>query len=281
MNKINSRTWQTLTVILVIIGVLIMALSGSMGRLVGKALDPLVGVQSWFATRFQVMVEFFTVPTDINSLRTENTALKNEVSQLQSEILELKQQLAETDILYALLDFARSKPQNQYIAASVIGRDPSPFLNYIIIDQGSDNGVYKGMPVVTQQGLVGRIDAVTASAARVQLITDPGSVVNVTLQESKAEGQIVGSITGDVFLQMVDTSITIPEGDLALTSGLGGSYPAEIILGQVFSPEVKQGELFQSASVQPAVDFASLKAVLVISNFTAVDIVPLVPTEAP
>ena len=84
MNKINSRTWQTLTVILVIIGVLIMALSGSMGRLVGKALDPLVGVQSWFATRFQVMVEFFTVPTDINSLRTENTALKNEVSQLQS-----------------------------------------------------------------------------------------------------------------------------------------------------------------------------------------------------
>ena len=120
--------------------------------------------------------------------------MKNEVSQLQSEILQLKQQLAETDVLYALLDFARSKPQNQYIAASVIGKDPSPFLNYIIIDQGSDNGVYKGMPVVTQQGLVGRIDAVTASAARVQLITDPGSVVNVTLQESKAEGQIVGSI---------------------------------------------------------------------------------------
>jgi len=101
MNKISARTWQTLTVILVIIGVLVMALSGSMGRLVGKALDPLVGVQSWFATRFQVMVEFFTVPTDINSLRTENSTLKNEVSQLQSEILQLKQQLAETDVLYA------------------------------------------------------------------------------------------------------------------------------------------------------------------------------------
>lgn len=281
MKKISGRTWQLLTIILIIIGVLVISLSGMMGTMVGKAIDPVVGVQKWFSTRFNAMVEFFTVPADVNTIRQENAMLKNEVSQLQSEILELKQQLAETEILYALLDFARSKPENTYIAASVIGKDPSPFINYIIIDHGSDRGIMKGMPVVTQQGLVGRVDAVTATAARVQLITDPNSIVNVHLQDGNAEGQVVGSITGDLFLQMIETSIIISDGDLALTSGLGGAFPSEIIIGQVVSPEIKEGELFQSASIQPAVDFLTLNAVLVISNFTAVDIEPLIPTEIP
>lgn len=257
-----------------------MSLSGLMGSLIGRAINPIIGAQSWFATRFNAMVEFFTVPQDVTTIRQENATLKNEVSELQSEILQLNQQLAETEILYALLDFARSKPENTYIAASVIGKDPSPFLNYIIIDHGSDSGIVKGMPVVTQQGLVGRVDAVTATAARIQLITDPNSVVNVKLQESNAEGQVTGSITGDLLLEMVDTSIVIPDGDLALTSGLGGSYPSEIIIGQVISPEIREGELFQSASIQSAVDFLTLRAVLVISNFQAFDISPLIPPEA-
>jgi rod shape-determining protein MreC len=281
MKKISVRSWQSFTIVLIIIGVLVLAMSGLLGQIVGKAVDPLVGVQGWFSTRFQAMVEFFTIPKDAATLRQQNAGLQNEVSQLQSEVLQLKQQLAETDILYALLDFARSKPENTYIAASVIGRDPSPFLNYIILDHGSDNGILKGMPVVTQQGLVGRVDAVTATAARVQLITDPGSIVNVRLQESKTEGQVNGSITGDLFLEMVETSITVQDGDLAVTSGLGGSFPAEILVGQVVSPEIRQGELFQSASIQPSVDFLNLRAVLVISNFTAVDIKPLIPQTTP
>ncbi len=78
-----------------------------------------------------------------------------------------------------MLEFARTQPENVYIAGSIIGRDPSPFLHYVIIDHGSDYGLRHGMPVVTQQGLVGRIDAVTAGAARVQLITSPDSTVNV------------------------------------------------------------------------------------------------------
>ncbi len=277
MKKITARTWQTITIVLVVVGILVLSISGLLDRIVGKAVDPLIGAQSWFSTRFQAVVEFFTIPRDVTTLRQQNSALQNEVSKLQTENLQLQQQLVETDILYALLDFAREKPENQYVAASVIGKDPSPFLNYIIIDHGSDKGIYKGMPVVTQQGLVGRIDAVTASAARVQLLSDPGSVVNVRLQDSQAEGQVQGSITGDLVLERVSPSATINDGDLIFTSGLGGSFPSEILIGKVVSPEVKENELFQTASIQPSVDFASLRAVLVITNFTAVEIEPLVP----
>jgi len=89
------------------------------------------GSDGWYSklvsTRVQAAVDFFTVPRDVNSLLEQNAALQNEVSRLQTEILALRQQLVETDILYALLDFARDNPSNQYIAASVIGVDPSPF----------------------------------------------------------------------------------------------------------------------------------------------------------
>lgn len=280
MKRISSRTMQTLAIVLVVAGVLILAISGLLGQIIGKAIDPMVGLQSWVSTRVNAVVDFFTVPRDVNSLREQNAALQNEVSRLQSEILTLRQQLVETDILYALLDFARENPENQYIAAAVIGKDPSPFLKYVIIDKGSDDNVFRGMPIVTEQGLVGKVDAVTASAARVQLITDQGSVVNVKLQESNTEAQIRGSVTGDITLEMVNPAVELVEGDLIFTSGLGGTYPAELLIGQIISIQAQENEVFQTASVQPSVDFSNLQAVLVITNFLAVDILPLIPTPA-
>lgn len=262
---------------MIILGVLALALSGLLNQIVGKVIDPLVAVQGWFASRSQAMVEFFTVPRDVATLRQENATLKDHVSQLQSELLAARQQLTETDILYALLDYARAKPENKYVAASVIGRDPSPFVKYIIVNHGSDDGIVKGMPVVTQQGLVGKVVAVTATAARVQLITDPGSIINVRLEEANTDGQVAGSVTGDVSLDMVNPGIDLLQGDLILTSGLGGIYPADILIGQVLSPETSENKLFQKASVQPVVDFVNLRAVLIITNFRPVDYSPLVP----
>lgn len=279
MKRISSRTWQSLAIILIIAGVLVLAVSGLLGRIIGQAFDPLINVQKWVSIRVQAAVDYFTVPRDVNSLLEQNAALQNEVSRLQTEILELRQQLVETDILYALLDFARDNPANQYIAASVIGTDPSPFLQYIIIDKGSDHNIYKGMPVVTEQGLVGSVDAVTATAARVQLITDQGSVVNVKLQQSSAEAQMRGSVTGDISLEMIGQGIEIVEGDLIFTSGLGGSYPPELLIGQVLTIESGENALFQTATIQPSVDFSRLQAVLVITNFQAVDISPLTPVR--
>ena len=147
--------------------------------------------------------------------------LKTKSPVLQSQVIQLQEQLREADVLYSLLDFARSRPQDKYIASAVIGRDPSPFLHYIIIDHGSDDGIQHGMPVVTQQGLVGKVDAVTASAARIQLITDPGSVVNVRLQNQIADAQISGSVTGEVTLEMLSQNTEITPGEILLTSGLG------------------------------------------------------------
>jgi rod shape-determining protein MreC len=149
----------------------------------------------------------------------------------------------------------------------------------VIIDRGSDDGIRYGMPVVTQQGLVGRIDAVTSGAARVQLITDPGSVINVKFQNQSEEAQVQGSVTGEVTLEMASQTAGINTGDILLTSGLGGNYPVDILVGQISSIEKTENNLFQSATIQPVVDFEGLRAVLVIINFRTINIQPLIPDQ--
>jgi rod shape-determining protein MreC len=277
MKSIKGQ-WRLAVILLIVLGILLLALSGFLNTTFQTAMEPILTIQSWISSRYQAIYEFLTVPRDVATLRQRNAELENEIANLQKQTIELQQQLQEAQVLYALLDFARSKPENVYIAGSIIGRDPSPFLHYVIIDNGSDVGLRHGMPVVTQQGLVGRVDAVIAGAARVQLISSPDSVVNVRLQKSGQEVQLVGSLTGDLSLQLIPQDVVVEPGELVLTSGLGGNYPSDVLVGQVISVRKLSTELFQTAAIQPAVDFTNLRAVLVITNFRPVDISPLIPT---
>jgi len=281
MKQFSQRNVQIIIFLLIAAGIVLLSLAGFIQPIIGTATNPVIQLQSYVSTRVQAIVDFFTVPRDLASLRSRNAELESEISQLQSQVIQLKQQLVETDVLYALLNFARDNPENQYVAAAVIGRDPSPFMHYVIIDHGSDSGIRHGMPVVTDQGLVGRVDAVTAKAARVELITDPGSVINVKLESLGVDAQIAGSLTGEINLQMVPQDMELKSGEIVLSSGLGGAYPSDLLIGQVISVIKRQTDLFQSAVVQPVVDFANLNAVLVITNFRPVEIAPLVPTPLP
>ncbi len=281
MKRSIPRFWQSSFVFIVVVGLILLAFSGYLGTVLNTSLSPLVGIQRWISSRYNAVYEFITVPRDVASLRQRNAELEAELALLRTQVIQLQQQLAEAQSLYALLDFAREQPQNQYIACAVIGRDPSPFLHYIIIDHGSDDGIRHGMPVVTESGLVGRVDAVIAQAARVQLITDPAISVNVRLEKAGVEAILSGSLTGDVSLEMIPQDVVVEPGDLLLTSGLGGNYPPDVVVGKVVGLRKRENALFQSASVQPAVDFSGLQAVLVIVNFRPVDITPLISTSTP
>jgi rod shape-determining protein MreC len=273
----SFRSFQTATLALIVIGILLLALGGYLSPLSRYALSPFVGVQSWLSTRFQAARDYLTAPRDVTILNQQIAQQETEIARLQAQVIELQQQNTQLRVLSALLEFAQAHPDNDYVTASVIGRDPSPFLHYVIINRGSDDGILRGKPVVSSQGLVGRVAAVTASAARVQLIADPGTVINTRLQRSGAEAVLQGSITGDLTLEAIPQDVDVETGDLVLTSGLGGNYPPDILIGQVSGIQESPVELFKSATVQPIVDFSQLDIVLVIVNFQPVDISPLLP----
>jgi rod shape-determining protein MreC len=274
----RQRSLQTVVFVLVAGGLIALALGGYLTPLSRILINPMVAVQTWIATRYQAVQEFVSAPQDTAQLRQRNAELEAQVANLQTQIIELQEQLSETNVLSALVDFARANPDNRYQAAAIIARDPSPFLQYVIINRGSDGGLRRGMPVVSQKGLIGRIAAVTAGAARVQLITDPSSTVNVRLEPSGAQAILRGQITGEIFLDMIPQEANVQAGDLVLTSGLGGGYPPNILIGQVTSVRSRDQDVFQSATVQTVTDFSQLNIVLVIVNFKPIDITPLLPT---
>lgn len=277
----SSRSLQPGIVIFLVVGILVLALSGYLTPISRLVLGPFIGVQTWISQRYQAVQSFINAPGDVTRIQQRNAELEAENSRLQIQIIELQQQVVEAEVLSTLVDFARGHAQNQYSAASVIGYDTSPFKKYIIINRGSDNGLRRGMPVVTDQGLVGQISAVTAKASRVELIIDPASSVNVYLQQADTEAILNGVVTGSVELDMIPQSVTVQTGDLVVTSGLGGNYPPNIVIGQVTDVRKRDFDLFQTAGIQPAVNFDDLQIVLVITNFQPVDITPLLPTPVP
>ena len=140
----KNRTWQSITIGLMILGLLFMAIGGYLNPVLELVLDPILGVQGWLTTRYQAFQDLVNSPTDIVHLRQRNAELESENANLQTQIITLQQQVTEVQLLSALLDFARSQRENEYLTASVVYQDPRPFLKYVIIDVGSDDGVLPG-----------------------------------------------------------------------------------------------------------------------------------------
>ena len=123
------------------------------------------------------------------------------------------------------------------------------------------------MPVVTDQGLVGRISDVTENTSKVLLLNDPGSSASALLADSRLNGIVRGSTCGDLIMDFIPQGPTFQEGEVVLSSGLGGKFPKGLAIGTIETIDSQPNAVFQTATVKPAVDFGSLELVLVITNF--------------
>ena len=218
---------------------------------------------------------------DLRELRRRNEELHDLADSLTIENVRLKEIESENETLRRLLSFTQANPTHSYKAAEVkgrvIGRDPGNFLSYLTIDSGSQQGIEKGMPVVTELGLVGRITEVGSNWAKVMLIIDPSSSVNALIQSSRATGVVEGQVGGSLVMKYIPQRDTVNVNDIVLTSGLGGNFPKMLIIGQVTAVYQRDIEMFQQADIRPTVDFNNLEIVLVITNFLPADFEKLVP----
>lgn len=208
---------------------------------------------------------------ELQTLEERNRELEEALAAFQAEIVELREIKEDYDRIAALLDYTRSRQDEEYIVADVIGRDISPFNRVVMINRGARDGLSEGMPVLTENGLVGRISQVSATASQVRLIIDPVSSVNARLLNSRADGAVQGQ-SGGLRMTFIDLNATVIEGDTVITSGLGGNFPEGIIIGQVTSVRQLESELFKETEVRSLNNFDRLESVLVVTNFQPVDL---------
>lgn len=210
---------------------------------------------------------------DLETLRQRNADLEEALARFQAELVELREIASDYQRLAGLLDYATSTQNQEFVSADVISNaDSNSLLRTMVINRGARDGIEVGMPVVTQLGMVGRVLNVTAGASRVLLITDPSSAISGRLQTTRAEGSVVGQPSGDLRMTFIPLNANVQEGDIVVTSGLGGNLPPDLVLGQVISVQQLQNELFQEAVVRSLNNFNTLEIVLVITSFRPVDL---------
>lgn len=230
---------------------------------------------------------------DLRTLRERNIELQARVDRLTVENLQLSEAMNENERLRALLNFAAIHPNYDYRGGQIIARslvsNPSPFIDRFEIDLGENVGLQSGMPVVTDRGLVGRIRTVYPRSSEVLLLTDASSSINVMTQASRAFGVLRGRNQQLPLLEYIPQDVELAVGDIVLTSGLGGSFPKGLVVGQITEVIRNDNMDFQQAVVQPTVNFTRLELVLVITNFPpSEDLIPppsptptLTPTPTP
>jgi rod shape-determining protein MreC len=266
----------------VAVALVILNQAGLLGPLKSLLLIPITPIQAFISGQFtSVRAAAASGGEDPAALQTRVDELEARVAELEAQLVDYEELQAEYRVLSALLDYARRSPENRYVTADVIGRDESPFLQFIILDQGSNADLAADMPVVTSQGLVGQIVEVTATAAKVLLITDQTSAVNARIQESRAEGVVIGTITGDLRMQFIPLDAEVKPGDLVMTSGVGGRFPPDLLIGQISSVRRRTQDIFQEADVVSLNDFGAIETVLVLTNFAPIDLTPILGTPEP
>jgi rod shape-determining protein MreC len=268
----GSRPVLLFLVLLVCTGLITLSVSGLLTPVEGIAATPLNWISGIFNQIGLTVSGSVTELRDLEDLRTRNGELESELARLQSEVVSLREIGNDYTRLSALLNYVTTRDDLEYIAADVINRDTSRSLRTIIINKGTRDGIREGMAVITENGLVGRIINVSSTFSRVMLITSDDSFISARLSTSREEGSIHGQSATSLRMEMLPLNASVVQGDLVLTSGLGGNLPPDLVIGQVESTRRFKSEAEQTAEVRSLIDFNRLEIVLVITSFEPVDL---------
>ena len=198
----------------------------------------------------------------LQQVRSENERLKLEVARLQVGLQQERAVAEQSRTLQQLLDF-RSSVSLATTGAAVIAGGASPDFRTMTIDKGTSEGVRPDMAVIAPAGVVGRVIMPATRASKVQLLIDRNAAAGALVERSRAQGVVEGSGADVLHMNYVSGVADVEVGDQVVTSGIDGIYPKGFVIGQIESIERGAGE-FSAIVIRPAVDFASLEAVLIV-----------------
>jgi rod shape-determining protein MreC len=223
-------------------------------------------VQSAFATFARTIGRFAGRYVDLVHVRAENERLLADNGRLRTELLEAKRGATES-IRYQRLLGLRNAVTAETLVARVIAIDVSPYFRVarIQLDRG-ESLVQRGMPVITSEGVVGRINRTSGETSDIVLSVDPRSAIDVVLPRSGGRGILKGKPGENGYrcaIEYLMQGEQAKEGDVVVTSGLGG-FPRDLPVGKISKLLKNSAGLTQDIEVTPDVDFGRLSEVLVV-----------------
>jgi rod shape-determining protein MreC len=227
----------------------------------GRALKPVRDLINWFDETFDA--------------RGENDELQEELSELRSDQIDAEAVQAENEELRKALDFKTNAGITGYeqVTSRVIARSPTVWYSQVTIDQGSSSGVERDDPVVTGDGLVGKVSDTTAGQAQVTLITDHRSAVSARILPEGPLGVVKPEVgdPDDLLLDFIQDDREISRGQRLVTAGSTASdleslFPPGIPVGEVTNAEIQAQDTYQQVHLKPFADLRDFEYVQVLTG---------------
>ena len=196
-------------------------------------------------------------PEEINALRERTTKLMLENSQLREALLENHR-------LRRMLEYRERTPL-AFRTAHILSREKGNQPTSVIIDLGFDHGVRENMPVVTPEGLAGKILKVNRRTSHVQLLLDRNFSVSARTQGSRVLGIVTASDALGLVMTGVPRNANVVAGDVIVTSDSSALFPPGIRIGTVTEPKMEKTSLFLTVPLSPAMNVARLEEVFVVT----------------
>lgn len=275
MRDRNYLLWVVLGTFFLVLLNLPPSVSSSLRGFFRESMASYQGAVTRAYTRIQ---EARTRGGDREEVAADRDRLDREVKALRLRVRELEITSRENAELRSQLGY-RARMSSKTVACEVIARDDgSGWWQILRLDKGSEDGIQEGMPVITPEGVVGRTIEVSSQTCDVLLISDRSFKTSVRFEQDGSYGILRGggvSLNGvhgvgilclpNLYrVDYVRKDLEIKPGELVMTSGLGGVFPAGLVVGRVVRMRPDESGLFQQAEVAPAADLARLQRVLVI-----------------
>lgn len=247
------QSWFSL-VVAVVLSLILMATSGSRGTDLAR-----LRTSEILAT----LAQPFRIFPDIIRLRAENTRLRTENARLMIWSSQAEEATRENERLRSLLEF-QQRSELTLLTAKVIATDPMPGVHSLLVDVGQRQGATKHMPVINDQGLVGKLVRVGDGTSIVQLLLDRNLGASVRLANCRADGITAWKGGNRLLIEEIPSSAAVRAGEEVLTSGLDGVFPAGIPVGQIVRTEKVEESLFLQVEVRSYVDISRLEEVFIV-----------------
>ncbi len=259
-------------VVIAIIAAVSVAISGGRGDLASMLSQPFFRpLRSAVTALVDSLESIYNYMYSYDEMEAENQELRNRVAQLEEEYREYTQMSQEVDRLRELLGFSETREELKFTPVSVISWTASNFASSFTISRGSNAGIELYDAVVTSTGyLVGQVTGVTASSATVTTILDTTMSIGARVYESGGTGVAQGDfqlfLDSKLKMSYLSEDDEIIIGDTVVTSGEGGLFPSDLVIGYVDSLVASSSGLDDYAIIRPAADINGVTDVYVVTE---------------
>lgn len=272
----NKKMIMLLISVLIFISLITFSLSSRGGNIVQSGANDVTGVVGRLLSKpTNAIFGVVDSVNDVQSTYEENQRLKGQLDAIHEKEAAIAALKSENQQLKDELGLEELVTEYTVRRGNVISRNPDQWINQVIIDLGTMNGMERGMPVMNNNGLVGYISETNPTSSKVTLIS------NVDLSASKVSSEIIldeeeeaiqGIIseyktdTNQLVMSQITSDVEIKPGTLVTTSGLGGAFPRGLVIGEVEAVRLDEQGLERLVFIKPLSDFNNIRIVSVIER---------------